>query len=61
MDVLISKIDEMQNDLIKMRKSLKILTKQQKLKILQLRKVNLRFAINLQPKNLISDMPFLPL
>ena len=31
MDVLISKIDEMQNDLIKMRKSLKILTKQQKL------------------------------
>ena len=32
MDILISKIDEMQNDLIKMRKSLKmILTKQQKL------------------------------
>ena len=61
MDVLISKVEEIQNDLIKMRKSLKILTKRQKMNDIK------SFAIeksefevcNLQPKNLI--MTFLPL
>jgi hypothetical protein len=58
MDVLINKVDEIQSDLIKIKKCLKTLTQRQKLhemKSFTIDKSEYEVC-NLQPKNLISNM-----